>query len=64
MFNVASRGEEILALVRASSHRMQPPLSASLKPQSTIPCLNPRVMTFPHLLSSYHKSTQTCLLLP
>jgi hypothetical protein len=28
MFNVMSRGEEILALVIAAWHRIQPPLSA------------------------------------
>jgi hypothetical protein len=29
MFNFASRGEELLALVIAAWHRMQPPLSTS-----------------------------------
>jgi hypothetical protein len=31
MFDVASGGEELLALVIAAWHRMQPPLSTSLK---------------------------------
>jgi hypothetical protein len=49
VFDVASRGEELLPLVIAAWHRMQPSLSASLKPQSAFPCLKPSCHDFPPL---------------
>jgi hypothetical protein len=60
MFDVASRGEGLLALVIAAWHRVQPPLSVS---QTTVslPLIKACMSYFPHLLSSNHKSTQACL---
>jgi hypothetical protein len=49
MFDVTFKGEELLVLVIAAWHRMQPPLSASLKPQSAFPCLKHTCHDFPTL---------------
>jgi hypothetical protein len=64
MFDVVSRGEELLNLVvEAFGYRIQPLLSTS---QTTVslPCLKPSCHLFPHLLNSNHKPTQACLSLP
>jgi hypothetical protein len=65
MFDVVSRGEELLDLlvVEAFGHRMQPQLFAC-QPTVSLPCLKPSCHLFPHLLTSNHKPTQACLSLP
>jgi hypothetical protein len=64
MFNIVSQGEELLALVVEDFGIGCNHCLLQVKTTVSLSLNKPPCHLFLHLLSSYHKSTQACLLLP